>query len=195
MWKVTSTPHKRLNGGCTFLLPAFEEGADSQIKVIIFNDSRKRILHKPSCTHLPIHTEKWRFCADPTAFYFAIHVRRAIRRYLQLQCTNKQLIYVYDSSFTAGLAYKAQYIARVNDLQQLYVNQTPSWEELFEQLLNKLAASLPYSLQATTGLAKGTKMWIKIQYLRLLTSFNYWQRCNGVKQLKLRYIKWWWKQL
>jgi len=96
-------------------------------------------------------------------FISPFYVRRAIRRYLQLQRTNKHLIYIYDFSFNVGLACKAQYITRVNDLQQLYVNQRPSWEESFERLLNKLSALLPYLLEATTGLAKGTNMWIKIQ--------------------------------
>jgi len=45
MWNVTSTPHKRLKGDVLIFLPAFEEGTDWQIKVIIFNESRKRILH------------------------------------------------------------------------------------------------------------------------------------------------------
>jgi hypothetical protein len=48
-----------------------------------------------------------------------------------------------------------------------FIVQTP-WEELAYQLIKKLATLydlrlLPYSLDTATGLAKGTKMWIKIQ--------------------------------
>ena len=124
--KLPPLPTNALMADVLFSYLPLKKGRIRKSRLSFSMTVEKEFYTNPHARTYPFTQRNDAFVQTQQHFISPFYVRRAIRRYLQLQCTNKQLIYVYDSSFTAGLAYKAQYIARVNDLQQLYVNQRPS---------------------------------------------------------------------